>query len=47
MANGTGTKTDPWMLKTPPLSSDYQMYLDEKDGQEVIVCVVGSTTSEP
>jgi hypothetical protein len=39
-----GTKTDPWQLKSPPLSSDYQMYLDEKDGQEVIVCVVGKTT---
>ncbi len=39
-----GTKDDPWKLKTPPLSSDYQMYRDEKDGQKVIVCVVGSTT---
>ena len=44
MATGTGTKTDPWQLKTPPLSSDYQMYFDEKDGAPVIVCVVGSTT---
>ena len=44
MANGTGTKEDPWQLKTPPLTSDYQMYFDEKDGKEVIVCVVGSTT---
>jgi hypothetical protein len=44
MATGKGTKNDPWMLKTPPLSSDYHMYLDEKDGQEVIVCVVGKTT---
>src|ERR1035438_6234191 len=43
MANGSGTKDDPWKLKTPPLSSDYQMYLDEKDGNEVIVCVVGKT----
>ena len=44
MPTGTGTKTDPWLLKTPPLSSDYQMYYDEKDGVPVIVCVVGSTT---
>jgi len=44
MANGTGTKEDPWKLKTPPLSSEYEMYLDEKDGQDVIVCVVGKTT---
>ena len=39
-----GTKTDPWQLKTPPLSSSYEMYLDDKDGVPVIVCVVGSTT---
>jgi hypothetical protein len=38
-----GTKTDPWQLKTPSLSSNYQMYLEEKDDQEVIVCVVGKT----
>jgi len=37
------TKDNPWQLKTPPLSSDYQMYLDEKNGIEVIVCVVGKT----
>lgn len=39
-----GTKTDPWKLKTPPQTSEYSMYLDEKDGTKVIVCVVGSTT---
>jgi hypothetical protein len=44
VANGKGTKEDPWKLKTPPLSSDYEMYLDEKDGKKVIVCVVGKTT---
>jgi hypothetical protein len=44
MANGKGTREDPWKLKTPPLSSEYEMYLDEKDGKEVIVCVVGKTT---
>ncbi|QQR52179.1 hypothetical protein IPG36_06460 [bacterium] len=44
MATGTSTKTDPWQLKTPPLSSEYQMYYGDKDGQPVIVCVVGSTT---
>jgi len=31
-------------IKTPPLSSEYEMYKDEKDGKEVIVCVVGKTT---
>ena len=39
-----GTKSNPWKLKTQPLTSDYEMYKDEKDGKEVIVCVVGKTT---
>ena len=39
-----GTKEQPWKLKTPPLTSDYEMYLDQKDGKDVIVCVVGKTT---
>lgn len=30
--------------KTPPQTSEYEMYLDEKDGRKVIVCVVGKTT---
>jgi len=34
----------PANLKTPPLSSDYTMYLDERDGRQVIVCQVGKTT---
>lgn len=37
------TKDNPWKLKTPPGSSSYEMYMDEKDGKEIIVCVVGST----
>jgi hypothetical protein len=41
---GTGTKDDPWRLKTPPQTSDYEMYLDERDGTRVIVCQVGKTT---
>ena len=44
MASRVGTKDNPWKLKTPPNSSEYQMYRDTKDGKEVIVCVVGSTT---
>lgn len=44
MTHGTGTRIDPWQLKTPPLSSDYTMYLDVRDEMEVIVCVVGKTT---
>ncbi|HPH83034.1 MAG TPA: hypothetical protein PL185_10690 [Flavobacteriales bacterium] len=38
------SKENPFELKTPPNSSDYLMYRDEKDGKEVIVCVVGKTT---
>ena len=39
-----GTKENPWKLKTPPNTSEYEMYKDVKDGKEVIVCVVGKTT---
>ena len=39
-----GTKAEPWKLKTPPNTSEYEMYRDVKDGKEVIVCVVGKTT---
>lgn len=39
-----GSKENPWKLQTPPLSSEYEMYKDQKDGKEVIVCVVGKTT---
>lgn len=38
-----GTKENPWQLKTPPLTSDYEMYKDVRDGKEVIVCTVGKT----
>ena len=44
MSSQLGTKENPWKLKTPPQTSDYLMYLDEKDGEKVIVCVVGTTT---
>lgn len=37
-------KDNPWKLKTPPLTSEYEMYIDERDGLKVIVCVVGKTT---
>jgi len=43
MAKGKGTKESPWELKTPPGTSDYQMYKDVKDGKEIIVCIVGKT----
>lgn len=40
---GSGTRDDPWNLKTPPLTSDYQMYRDESADPPALVCVVGST----
>jgi len=44
MAVGAGTKADPWVLKTPPGTSDYLMYIDDAGDPPSIVCVVGSTT---
>jgi len=40
---GTGTKGDPWRLKTPSGSSEYLMYRDETAEPPAIVCVVGKT----
>ena len=37
------TKENPMKLKTPPLSSDYTMHADEKDGKDILVCTVGKT----
>lgn len=44
MAQGTGTKDDPWLLQTPPRTSDYRMYKDDSVDPPVLVCVVGKTT---
>lgn len=38
-----GTKDQPLVLKTPPLSSEYTMHVDEKDGKDILVCTVGKT----
>jgi len=38
-----GTKDNPLKLQTPPLTSEYTMHVEEKDGQEVLVCTVGKT----
>jgi hypothetical protein len=43
MAQGAGTRESPWILKTPPGSSEYQMYRDESTDPPALVCVVGST----
>jgi hypothetical protein len=42
-AVGSGTKEDPWVLKTPPGTSDYTMYRDESSDPPLLVCQVGST----
>jgi hypothetical protein len=39
----SGTKEDPWRLKTPPGSSEYTMYEDETTDPPQLVCQVGST----
>lgn len=38
-----GTKEEPLLLKTPPLSSEYTMHVDEKDGKDILVCTVKKT----
>ena len=43
MAMESRTKENPWKLKTPPGTSDYEMYIDQKDGKKIIVCTVGKT----
>lgn len=43
MAKELGTKESPWQLKTPPLSSDFTMHKDSKDGKDILVCTVGKT----
>ena len=41
---GSGTREDPWVLKTPPGSSEFKAYRDETADPPALVCVVGSTT---
>jgi hypothetical protein len=43
MATGSGTKDDPWQLKTPPWTSEYTMYRDDASDPPTIVCQVGGT----
>jgi hypothetical protein len=38
-----GTKDDPWVLKTPPGTSEYTMYRDDENDPALLVCQVGST----
>jgi hypothetical protein len=43
MSTAAGTKDDPWVLKTPPGTSEYQMWRDETADPPALVCQVGST----
>lgn len=43
MAAKTGTKEDPWKLKTPPGTSDFEAYRDEDSDPPALVVRVGST----
>ncbi len=40
---GSGTKEDPWVLHTPPGTSEYEMYRDEAADPPLLVSTVGKT----
>jgi hypothetical protein len=41
--SGSGTKEDPWQLKTPPGSSTYAIHRDDTAEPPILVCTVGKT----
>lgn len=43
MTLGGGTKDDPWILTTPPGTSEYTMYRDDTSDPPSIVCQVGGS----
>jgi hypothetical protein len=42
-ATGNGTHDDPWILTTPPGTSQFQMYRDDNVEPAELVCQLGST----
>ncbi len=40
---GQGTAEDPWVLRTPPGTSEYRMHRDDEADPPELVCTVGST----
>lgn len=40
---GSGTTEDPWVLKTPPLSSEFLVWKDETRDPQALVVQVGRT----
>lgn len=43
-AKGSGTREDPWVLKTPPGTSEYLMWKDESADPPALICQVGKTS---
>ncbi len=41
--SGSGTATDPWVLKTPPGTSEYTVHRGEDADPPELVCLVGAT----
>ncbi|MGH9270119.1 MAG: DUF6855 family protein [Ilumatobacteraceae bacterium] len=41
---GDGTNDDPWVLRTPPGTSEYRMHREPDAEPPALVCTVGSTT---
>jgi hypothetical protein len=37
------TKDHPWILKTPPGTSEYTLHVETKDDKQILVCTVGAT----
>jgi len=40
---GTGTRDDPWVLRTPPGTSEYTLHRDENADPPLLICTVGKT----
>ena len=43
VVSGSGTREKPWLLKTPPGTSDYQAYREESSDPPALVVQVGKT----
>jgi hypothetical protein len=42
--SGSGTSDDPWVLRTPPGTSEYSLHRDDGGDPPALVCTVGTTT---
>lgn len=40
---GSGSREDPWVLQTPPLTSEFQAFRDASLDPPALVCIVGKT----